>query len=113
MTTTSPARLRSQPIITVRRGNRSARPDSVSPPTNRGTLLAAKVTAASSAEWVWHREDLAERGPGNGRGLELRGHGESSLKPRRPSSGRWRHPVSRMAAPDVRRPPAIRPLPSP
>jgi hypothetical protein len=44
--------LRSQPIITVRRGNRSARPDSVSPPTNRGTLLAAKVTAASSAEWV-------------------------------------------------------------
>ena len=39
-------------IMTWRRGSRSARPASVTPPTNVGTTLAANVTAASSAERV-------------------------------------------------------------
>ncbi len=52
MTATSTTRVRSQAIMTRRRGNRSARPESVIPPMNAGTTLAAKVTAASSAEWV-------------------------------------------------------------
>ena len=34
--------------MTLRRGHRSARPERVIPPTNVGTTLAAKVTAASS-----------------------------------------------------------------
>ena len=52
MMATSTARLRSQAIITCLRGSRSARPDRVSPPTKAGTMLTAKVIAASSAEWV-------------------------------------------------------------
>jgi len=49
---TSAHRSRSQVIMTVRRGNRSARPPSVTPPMNSGTTLATNVTAASSAEAV-------------------------------------------------------------
>ena len=49
---TSSARPRSQTIMTLRRGHRSARPARVIPPTNVGTTLAAKVTAASSGDPV-------------------------------------------------------------
>src|SRR5215467_11529081 len=52
MTATSATRIRSQAIMTRRRGSRSARPERAIPPTNDGTTLAAKVTAASRAEWV-------------------------------------------------------------
>ena len=52
ITATNAARTRSQVIITRRRGSLSAKPDRNTPPTNVGTTLAAKVTAASSAEWV-------------------------------------------------------------
>ena len=37
----SGARARSQTIMTLRRGQRSARPDSSSPPRNCGAMLAA------------------------------------------------------------------------
>ncbi len=52
MMATSTARLRSLAIITCLRGSRSARPDRVRPPTKAGTMLTAKVIAASSAEPV-------------------------------------------------------------
>jgi hypothetical protein len=53
MRTTSAARARSQPIITARRGSRSAMSDSRIPPRNVGTMVATYVTAASRAERVW------------------------------------------------------------
>jgi hypothetical protein len=52
MTSTSAQRNRSEAIITRRRGKRSARPASVTPPMNSGTTLTMNVTAASSAELV-------------------------------------------------------------
>jgi hypothetical protein len=52
MAATSTARLRSQTIITARRGSRSASPDRVTPPTDMGTMLAANVTALRKAECV-------------------------------------------------------------
>ncbi len=42
----------SQMIMTWRRGNLSARPARKIPPMKMGTTLAAKVTAASSADLV-------------------------------------------------------------
>ena len=52
MTRTSAHRARSQAIITARRGYLSASQASVMPPTNVGTMLTTKVTAASRAERV-------------------------------------------------------------
>ena len=52
MTRTSAHRIRSQTIITLRRGYRSASQASVMPPTNVGTMLTTKVIAASSADRV-------------------------------------------------------------
>ncbi len=52
MTRTSAHRARSQMIITLRRGCRSATQASVMPPTNVGTTLTTKVIAASRAERV-------------------------------------------------------------
>ncbi len=52
MTMTSAARSRSQTIITCRRGNLSPRPDRATPPAKAGTMLATKVTAASSDDRV-------------------------------------------------------------
>ena len=49
---TSSALLRSQTIITRRRGHRSARPARVKPPTKAGTTLAANVIAASRLDRV-------------------------------------------------------------
>jgi hypothetical protein len=43
---------RSVPIVTPRRGSRSARPDSKIPPKKFGTRLAVNVTAASSGDRV-------------------------------------------------------------
>jgi hypothetical protein len=50
---TRPARARSVPIITCRRGNRSARPASSEPPIRSGRKVTAYVSAASRAEPVW------------------------------------------------------------
>ena len=55
MISTSPQRRTSQTIITRRRGYLSASQDSVSPPTNVGTMLTTKVIAASSADLVCRR----------------------------------------------------------
>ena len=52
MTRTRTQRMRSQAIMTWRRGSRSARPLSITPPRKVGTMLAAKVTAASRADPV-------------------------------------------------------------
>ena len=52
MTRTSAHRMRSHAIITRRRGYLSASQARVTPPTNVGTMLATKVTAASRAERV-------------------------------------------------------------
>ena len=52
ITATSSARLRSQAIITCRRGRRSAMPDSSRPPRKLGTMLAANAIEASSADRV-------------------------------------------------------------
>ena len=53
MTATISARIRSQAIITCRRGRRSAMPDRSSPPAKVGTMLAANAIAASREEPVW------------------------------------------------------------
>ena len=52
MTRTSTNRIRSQAIITPRRGYRSASQARVRPPMNVGTMLTANVTAASNDERV-------------------------------------------------------------
>ena len=53
ITTTSRPLTRSVPIMTWRRGSRSAIGDSNIPPRKLGTRLAVNVTAASKGEWVW------------------------------------------------------------
>ncbi|HET9969459.1 MAG TPA: hypothetical protein VFQ68_14585 [Streptosporangiaceae bacterium] len=52
MSRTSAHLMRSQMIITARRGCRSASQASVTPPMNIGITLTTKVTAASSADRV-------------------------------------------------------------
>ena len=52
MISTSRQRIRSQAIMTWRRGSRSARPPIATPPMKVGTMLAANVTAASRADLV-------------------------------------------------------------
>ena len=80
MMATSAARLRSQAIITCLRGSRSASPDRVRPPTKAGTMLSAKVMAASSAECVRAKTSRVMRDPGQ---LIAR-DGQRSARPRAP-----------------------------